>query len=64
MKTLAALWLQIYKLVHIFTRSYHTAAQINPYFDVVCRGFEVGYVPAETLGEISLLCHRGDTDNY
>jgi hypothetical protein len=64
MKDFAVLWLQIYKLVHIFIRSYHAAAKLNPYFDVVCRGFEVAYIPAETLGEISLLCYRENTGSY
>lgn len=45
-------------------RSYRTTAQLNPYCDLVCRGFEVGYVPAETLGEISLLCHQSNSDEY
>ena len=64
MKILAFLWLKIHKLIQIFMRSYRTTAQLNPYCDLVCRGFEVGYVPAETLGEISLLCHQSNSDEY
>ena len=64
MKVLVFLWLKIYKLVQIFMRSYRTSAQSNQYCDLVCRGFEVGYVPAETLGEISLLCHQSYSDEY
>jgi hypothetical protein len=64
MKNLAVLWLKIYKLVQIFMCSYHTTAQLNPYCDLVCIGLEVGYVPAETFGEISLLCHQSNTDDY
>ena len=64
MKTLAFLWLKIYKLVQISMCSYRTTDQLNPYCDLVCRGFEVGYVPAETLGEISLLCHQSHSNEY
>jgi len=61
MNVLTVLWLQICKLVQMFMCSYFTAAQLNPYCDLVGIGFEVGYVPAETLGEISLLCHQRNT---
>jgi hypothetical protein len=61
MNVLTVLWLLIFKLIQMFMRSCHTAVQLNPYCDLVGRGFEVGYVPAETLGEISLLCHQRNT---
>ena len=64
MNVLTVLWLQIYTLVQMFMHSYHTAAQINPYCDLVGIGFEVGYVPAETLSEISLLCNPRNTHDY
>jgi len=58
MKVLTVLWLQICKLVQMFIRSYDTATRVSPYCDLVCAGYEVGYIPAETLGEISLVCDR------
>jgi len=64
MNVLTVLWLQICKLVQMFMCSYHTAAQLNPYCDLVGIGFEVGYVPAETLGEISLLCNQRNNHDY
>ncbi|MFT4654810.1 MAG: hypothetical protein ACI82S_002469 [Patiriisocius sp.] len=62
MKNVAVLCLPIYKLVHILMRSLHTAGELNPYCDLVCRGFEVGYLPAETLSEISLICYRRNSN--
>ena len=64
MNILTVLWLQIGKLSQMFMCSYFTAAQFNPYCDLVGIGFEVSYVPAETLGEISLLCHQRNTHDY
>jgi hypothetical protein len=64
MKFLAILWLPIYTVLQMFMRSYRITAQLNSYCDLVCRGFEVTFVPAETLGEISLLCHLRNTDDY
>jgi hypothetical protein len=56
---LAILWKVINKLVRTLLRSYHVATQLNPYSDFICSGFEVGFVPAEVLQEISLQCHQG-----
>ena len=64
MKILTVLWLLIDKLIQMFLRSYHSGVQLSPYCDLVCRGFEVAYLPAETLGEISLLCHQGNINDY
>jgi hypothetical protein len=61
MKILTVLWLSIYKLIQMFLRSYRSGVQLSPYCDLVYRGFEVTYLPAETLGEISLLCHQRNT---
>lgn len=61
MKMLAILWTYINKLVQTLLRSYHAAAQLSPYSDFICSGFEVGFVPAEVLQEISLQCHQGKT---
>jgi hypothetical protein len=64
MRVLAILWLQIYKLAQLFIHSFHTTVVLNPYCDLIGRGFEVGYVPAETLGEISLLCDQINTPDF
>jgi hypothetical protein len=64
MRILTVLWLQIHKLIQIILRSYRSTAQLSPYCDLVCRGFEVGYLPSETLDDISLLCHQSNTDDY
>ncbi|MFT6990761.1 MAG: hypothetical protein ACJASL_002743 [Paraglaciecola sp.] len=64
MKILTVLWWLIHKLTQVFLRSYRSGIQLSPYCDLVCRGFEVAYVPAETLGEISLLCHQGNSSDY
>jgi hypothetical protein len=58
MKVIFVLCWKICTAAQILMRSYHVTAKLNPYCDRVGRGFEVGYVPAETLCEISLLCHR------
>jgi hypothetical protein len=61
MKSLVVLWFPVYTLIQLLLRSFHTDAQLNPYCDLVCRDFEVGYLPPETLSEISLLCYRKNT---
>lgn len=64
MKFLTAIWLHTFKLFQIFMCNYHASIQLSPYCDLICKGFEVSYIPAETLGEISLLNNKRDSNDY
>jgi hypothetical protein len=64
MKSLVVLWLSICKLAQVLMRSYYATALLNPHCDLVCRGFEVGYVPVETLSEMSLICDLSNTHDF
>ena len=64
MKILMFLYLLIYKLLQISLRFYRTNTQLSSYCALLCRDFEVGYLPAETLVEIKLLRHRENPHGY